>query len=749
MVEVQLSNDTAKRLLKTLIALGSKKTAISKDRKRVIRKLAGRFNIDFFEIATADGNPLKSRPTDPSECKAFYLCASVVLGVDAEDHDFRLLEKLAKIYKLGSAARKLDFKARGGEEALAGITCEGADEPSEESLSEQSDEQSDDLEDLKRFMKTEDSDEQSKGVFELIDEDELAEVVLVEAPKKEPLKAKKVTKESKSKTGKKSSLESKTKKVKKLTTESTTKKSKAKGTGRTRSVDSAVKKTGTRRGSKLTSRTDSSVGTSKDKKTGRGDKRPTPKKSQLTPLHWGGVAAGILVLLIVISLVWPDPKPTEFAAGTELTNYNKLVERWNETQKTTKQLEFNELRDLRKNITDLAKTCDASDNPEVKNAGAELRKLLGSSNFRRAWDDVVETELTNLVLAVSEDRNKEQFNKALKRINDFPVEVLSSPQMKTQFNELKRNVSHWAAFSKQINKIIADRPVTLTVLERAEQFCVENKASRATAAYDRLMRWFTKQSGTANAVYEEFLTAFYAKNKTRSATMIRILRKIKGNNFNSYFNQQISATLAKLDPKRPKPGFSISTGTGFYITADTIITNAHVVGTLSTVTVYAGSSKVDGIVIAKDKTLDLAIIRVRRRGLPLVYCPSSIRAGTTAFAYGYGRLGRNNSTLLLTRGSVSAVRQADIVFDGKINPGNSGGPLIDADGRWLGVVVAKTRSSSDVDSLGFAIHGRSVVTWLKKNNISVSSTQRLPKGRVPPSSIRSSIVRIESINLGR
>lgn len=173
------------------------------------------------------------------------------------------------------------------------------------------------------------------------------------------------------------------------------------------------------------------------------------------------------------------------------------------------------------------------------------------------------------------------------------------------------------------------------------------------------------------------------------------------------------------------------------------------VGTLSTVTVYVGGSKVDGIVIAKDTTLDLAIIRVRRTGTPLIYCPSSIRAGTTAFAYGYGTLGRGNSTLLLTRGSVSAVRRSDIIFDGKINPGNSGGPLIDADGRWLGVVVAKTRSSSDVDSLGFAIHGASVLSWLKRQNISVSSTNRRPQGRVPPSTIRRSIVRIESVNLGR
>lgn len=529
MVDVQLSNDTARKLLKTLIALGSKKTALSKDRKRVIRKLAGRFGVDFFEIATADGNPLKSRPTDPDERKAFYLAASVLLGIDAEDHDFKLLEKLAKIYKLGSSARKLDFIARDGEDALAGVTCETGEESEEQGTKEDST----DLEELKKYMKTEDSDEQSKGVFELIDEDALAEIGVVENPKKEPLKAKKVTTESKGKKAKNTTESTTKKKAKNATTESTTKK--RKGTARTRSVTDSKKgdpkKTGTRRGKKLANRADSNTG-SKDKKASR-DKRPATKKPPLKPVHFLGIGAGILVLLIVIFVAWPKSKPSKFVAGTELANYNKLIERWNETQKKSAKLpELNALRDLKKNMKDLAQSCAGSDNPEVKNAGDELRKLLKSPSFHKTWDEVVETELTNLTLAVSEDRNKEAFNQALKKINSFPVEVLSSSQMKTQFDELKKNVQNWAGFSKKINDILKERPVTLSVLECAETFCIENKESRATTAYDRLIRWFTRQNGLAGAVYQEFLTAFYGKNKTRSATMIRILRKIKGNDFN-------------------------------------------------------------------------------------------------------------------------------------------------------------------------------------------------------------------------
>ena len=63
----------------------------------------------------------------------------------------------------------------------------------------------------------------------------------------------------------------------------------------------------------------------------------------------------------------------------------------------------------------------------------------------------------------------------------------------------------------------------------------------------------------------------------------------------------------------------------------------------------------------------------------------------------------------VTRGVVSATRKAGeagptplIQTDAAISPGNSGGPLLDRDGRLLGVVSSKL-AGPGIESVGFAI----------------------------------------------
>ncbi len=115
------------------------------------------------------------------------------------------------------------------------------------------------------------------------------------------------------------------------------------------------------------------------------------------------------------------------------------------------------------------------------------------------------------------------------------------------------------------------------------------------------------------------------------------------------------------------------------------------------------------------------------------------------FAYGFGVLGGDSSTLLLTRGTISALRPEEgrLVFDAKVNPGNSGGPLVDGDGRWLGVVVAKTHVGEGLDSLSLAVHGQAVVAWLAQHRVNVAVGSGLPRGEVPPDQqVRASTVRV-------
>ncbi len=155
-----------------------------------------------------------------------------------------------------------------------------------------------------------------------------------------------------------------------------------------------------------------------------------------------------------------------------------------------------------------------------------------------------------------------------------------------------------------------------------------------------------------------------------------------------------------------------------------IITNAHVVAGAGRVQVrlpIPASGPSDGTSILKpkgkivgaqvvgiDRETDLAVLRVAESGLPFLRLGDSdeLRQGQLVFAFG-SPLGLENS---VSMGVVSAVgrqlRPDDpmiyIQTDAPINPGNSGGPLVDTDGRVMGISTFIISQSGGSEGLGFA-----------------------------------------------
>jgi putative serine protease PepD len=166
-------------------------------------------------------------------------------------------------------------------------------------------------------------------------------------------------------------------------------------------------------------------------------------------------------------------------------------------------------------------------------------------------------------------------------------------------------------------------------------------------------------------------------------------------------------------------------GTGFLVDRDgTIVTNAHVVGDADQVQVRFedGGELHDAEVLGVDASTDLAALRVdssAAQGVrPLELADSdSAQVGDSVVAIGYP-LGLDRTA---TSGIVSGLEreiQAPNGFsideviqtDAPINPGNSGGPLLDANGRVIGVnsQIATAGGGNGSVGIGFAVPSNTV-----------------------------------------
>jgi serine protease Do len=168
-------------------------------------------------------------------------------------------------------------------------------------------------------------------------------------------------------------------------------------------------------------------------------------------------------------------------------------------------------------------------------------------------------------------------------------------------------------------------------------------------------------------------------------------------------------------------------GSGFIISRDGyILTNNHVVGNVDrmTVTLQDGRTFTDAKVIGTDPATEVALIKIEGNDFPVLPLGDSDRleVGDMVMAIGnpFGLSGT------VTVGVISAVRRTGIGIaayenfiqtDAAINPGNSGGPLVDLNGRAIGINTAIVSESGGYMGIGFAIPinmARTVADQLRK-----------------------------------
>jgi len=172
-------------------------------------------------------------------------------------------------------------------------------------------------------------------------------------------------------------------------------------------------------------------------------------------------------------------------------------------------------------------------------------------------------------------------------------------------------------------------------------------------------------------------------------------------------------------------------GTGFVVAPDRVLTNAHVVAGTDDVGVETARGLRPGTVVLYDPDTDIAVIAVPGLGAePLRFAPEDATSGASAIVLGYPLDGPYQAAEARVRERIE-LRGPDIydahtvqrdvyTIRAMVRSGNSGGPLVDPDGRVLGVVFG---AAVDDDDTGFVLTADEVA-----DDLAAAPTRSSPVG---------------------
>lgn len=192
------------------------------------------------------------------------------------------------------------------------------------------------------------------------------------------------------------------------------------------------------------------------------------------------------------------------------------------------------------------------------------------------------------------------------------------------------------------------------------------------------------------------------------------LAKVEGFYFFPFGGQDFVVPKFEKEKKKTK----IGGGSGFIISPDGyILTSNHVVADPEAdyTVILEPEKKYPAKIISRDPISDIAILRIKAKNLPYLELGDSdkIQLGEEVLAVG-NALGEFHDTV--SSGIISGMSRAITAFSGlgvptaqlrgliqtdaAINPGNSGGPLVNMEGKVIGINTAMVMGAQNI---GFAI----------------------------------------------
>ncbi|VEG58164.1 colicin V production protein [Mycolicibacterium aurum] len=173
-------------------------------------------------------------------------------------------------------------------------------------------------------------------------------------------------------------------------------------------------------------------------------------------------------------------------------------------------------------------------------------------------------------------------------------------------------------------------------------------------------------------------------------------------------------------------------GTGFVVAPNRVMSNAHVVAGSDSVTIEVDGQSYEAGVVSYDPDADISILDVPNLpSAPLQFVDTEAQPGTDGIVLGYPGGGDFTATPARIREVIklngpdiyrsTTVTREVYTIRGTVRQGNSGGPMINRQGKVLGVVFGA--AVDDVDT-GFVLTAQEVARQMAK----VGNVDRVPTG---------------------
>lgn len=199
------------------------------------------------------------------------------------------------------------------------------------------------------------------------------------------------------------------------------------------------------------------------------------------------------------------------------------------------------------------------------------------------------------------------------------------------------------------------------------------------------------------------ITSALDKQEANMKQEIKLLRSEK-QDFSGVIEEAVESVVTVVTES--------SMGTGFFISTDGyFVTNYHVIVGQENVTKIRTYDKdtLDATFIGKDEKRDLALLKVSGNFRAMQFANSdNLQVGRKVVAIG-NPLGLS---FTVTEGIISGLHREGpsnhpeyVQTDVSLNPGNSGGPLIDTEGKVVGINNFKIGGA---ENLGFALESNAI-----------------------------------------